>query len=394
MLGRYFRDADQMDTIPAAVRGKMERIAAPLASVEGNEVWNLSSHVQDAIELTERARTAGGTLEDFMRQGGLLIEQEYSPQSIAFAKQLRDVNPNELVKSVRAYADDMRYSDKYEGPGMFGDLPEPKHPAAAFKDAFGVELPKGATMEPIERAKPKFASFNEQDFPVKAEAPPRPMKSTGSEALDTIRKARSETRLEHETGKILKKLREEPGEAFKQFIYQKDSGVEYLKKVAKLAPEDMPKVGRAVLQDLIGTATGEGGFDRARGIAAKWDAIGPETKAIIFKNPQLRADLDSFFLLAKKAAEVPNPSGTAVVGSLSAAAGYAFHDPITAAAWTISAAGMAKLLHSPAGVNALRNGLKVSLKRPVEASMAAARILKIAGDLAKPQQTERAKAKQ
>jgi len=381
MMGRYFRDAGQLDTIPASIRGKMERLAAPLATVEASKPWNLSPHIQDAIELTERARTAGGTLDDFIKQGGLLVDQEYSPQAIALARELHGTNPNELVGKVRKYADHMHYEGQYEGPGLFGDLPDPLTPAAAFKDAFGVELPAGATMEPTPRAKPKFANFDEATVKV---APKRPTKDVGLDALGELQRGRRATVQKYEAADVLKAIRTEPRQAFDQLVYRQDSGIEFLNKVATQSPAEMPKIGRAVLEDLLEQATRDGGFDRAKQLANKWESLGPKTKRILYKDPKLIQDLDNFFLYAKKAAETPNPSGTAVVGSLVGGLTVAVTNPATGIPMMIGGAALAKLLHSPKFNAALKNGVNVRAGAGARSAMAASQILKIAGDAAKP----------
>ena len=46
-------------------------------------------------------------------------------------------NPNDLTNAVRKYAEAAEYSRSYQGPGMFGDIPEPQTPAQAFDASFG-----------------------------------------------------------------------------------------------------------------------------------------------------------------------------------------------------------------------------------------------------------------
>jgi hypothetical protein len=383
IVARYFNDATHLDNVTAAVRGKLEKVAAPLMRVEGVPEWDLKPHVQQAMELLEAKRTSGaGTVDDYIGQLGLLADQDFTPVAQALAKQLESVNPTELVKKMRAYADEMQHSDNYEGPGMFGDIPEPATPRDAFVKAFGVEIPEGAMEAPKPRAAPKFANFDEADMPKPAAA--RPTKSTGAEALAELRSGRSATRAKYEAGTVLKKLREEPRQVFEQMFYAKDAGVEYLKKVKQHAPGEMPKIGRAVIEDLFETATKDGGFDKARGIAAKWEGIGPETKEILFPNPKHRADLDKFFLYAKKAAETPNPSGTAYVSSIYAGVGLLIANPAAGAAVTLGSAAVSKLLHSPKGVDLLTRGLTIPVKDKTRAAMHAAAILRAAGANAEP----------
>jgi len=164
MLGRFFRDADQLDRTAPSIRNKLERIAAPAASVEGSLQWNLTPHLQGALDLLEEATAhRAKNLDDFVNQSGLFGTQKYSPESIALAKALRADTPNELTKAVRMYAQDARFAG--EGSSLFG---EPPTPADAFENAFGREAPGGLAAA---AAKGKAAR---QEFIDKAKAAGQP----------------------------------------------------------------------------------------------------------------------------------------------------------------------------------------------------------------------------
>ena len=75
MLGRFFSNAKQLDSLPDALRGKMERLAAPLARVEGNADYSLSPQIRRALDLTEDAAAHDMTLDDFTRQPKLLRQR-------------------------------------------------------------------------------------------------------------------------------------------------------------------------------------------------------------------------------------------------------------------------------------------------------------------------------
>jgi hypothetical protein len=136
MLGRFFRDPAQLDSTPASIRNKLERIAAPLAKVEGRGDWSLAEPLQRAMDLLEDARAHGAkNLDDAVSQSGLFGGQTYTPETVTLAKALQDVNPNDLTKAVRQYAQDA--ADAEQGPGLFG--PPPTR-AEAFEAAFS---PKG-----------------------------------------------------------------------------------------------------------------------------------------------------------------------------------------------------------------------------------------------------------
>lgn len=194
----------------------------------------------------------------------------------------------------------------------------------------------------------------------------------GKDAIDALKRGREATKVKYEVAETLDKLREEPVQAFHQMVYSKDAAIEQLRDIASHAPGEMPKVGSAFLNDILDTATAQGGFDRASGAWAKWDKLGAETKKVLFKDPKYIKNLDDFFLLAKKLEENPNPSGSAFVvqtGAMTAAAATG-HLGATAAT-ALSLAGLSKILHSPRAVNLMVNGLKVSGKVPVAAITAA-----------------------
>jgi hypothetical protein len=125
MVGRFFRDATQLDTIQPALRGKIERIAAPLAKVETLPEWNLTPAVQEAVDLLEAMRATGFTNpQAYVKQSGLFGTQQWSEQGIALAEAIVKKNPTELTKAVRSYAADAAYSRR--GPDLLGITATPE----------------------------------------------------------------------------------------------------------------------------------------------------------------------------------------------------------------------------------------------------------------------------
>jgi hypothetical protein len=120
------------------MRNKMERIAAPLARVEGIPEYSLASHMRDALALLEDADAHGSaTLDDYLAQQGLFASNEYSPEAIALARALKTRNPVALTNAVRAYGTRAKYAKEFQGEGMFGNIPAPLKPGAAFAESFG-----------------------------------------------------------------------------------------------------------------------------------------------------------------------------------------------------------------------------------------------------------------
>lgn len=133
----------------------------------------------------------------------------------------------------------------------------------------------------------------------------------GPDVLRALMQGRSATIAKHEAIEVLDMLSGEPARVYGALTAGKNMSIEMLRQVRKMAPGEIKHVGRAYLEGLMDTATAEGGFGHADKLWLEWQKLGDDTKRILFPNVQHVRDLDNFFLLAKKAAENPNPSGTA-----------------------------------------------------------------------------------
>src|SRR6185503_13462827 len=98
-------------------------------------------------------------------------------------------------------------------------------------------------------------------------------KEAGSQVYDALKSGRGSTIAKYEAADVLDALHAEPVKTIQKLTSQKDAAIDQLRAVAKVAPAEMPKIGRAVLDDMLNTATGEGGFEHAAALAAKWDKI-------------------------------------------------------------------------------------------------------------------------
>jgi len=132
MVGRFFKDAAQIDRIPPAIKNKLDRLAAPLAKAEAAGEWNLTPHVQEALDLIEEARGHNKNLDMFLKQDALLSRNPYSAESVKIAKALQDVPTRKIVDAVRQYAQDAQFAQG--GESLFGNAPTPKQ---SFREAFG-----------------------------------------------------------------------------------------------------------------------------------------------------------------------------------------------------------------------------------------------------------------
>ena len=194
------------------------------------------------------------------------------------------------------------------------------------------------------------------------------LSQAGPAAQRALKTGRVATKAKVAAQEVFDKLRDEPVQTFAGATVAKDAGIEHLRDLARLAPAEMPKVGRAFPEDLFTTATAEGGWKRATGIEARWSRLGPETKRLLFGASA--PELDKFFLLGKMLERSPNPSGTALtltgVGSLTAA----FRNPGTGIPALLAAGQIAKIMNTPGGVRLLTEGLTIPTNSPRAAAWA------------------------
>jgi hypothetical protein len=177
--------------------------------------------------------------------------------------------------------------------------------------------------------------------------------------LNDLMKGRAATVAKYQAADVLDGLQQEPVRAFNQTTYAKDAGIGQLRTIAKVAPDELPKIGRAYLDDLLTKATSGGGFDKGGTIANQWENLGPQTKLMIFKDPAYIADLDNYFRLSKMRAQNPNPSGSGYMAMLGAQGYQLITNPVSGIPAQIGIGALSKLLHSPTGVRLLTRGFSI-----------------------------------
>lgn len=185
----------------------------------------------------------------------------------------------------------------------------------------------------------------------------------GPNVAQSLAEGRAATRMKHQTADVMKLLAPaggEPVSVFRRLTANKDAGIAKLRELQKQTPDQIPQIGRALIEDLLDKPTSEGGFKFADGAWARWHKLGPETKALLFPDRVHRVALDNFFLLAKKIGQNPNPSGTAqVMSATQLLAGIPMY-------------GLAKLLYSPRGVHAITGVMDLPVSPRASAARAAA----------------------
>lgn len=171
----------------------------------------------------------------------------------------------------------------------------------------------------------------------------------GPEAVKALQDGRAATVRKYVAADLAERLGNEPAKVTGKVTARADTAIGLLRDLYKTAPAELPKVGRAVIDDLLETATQEGGFSRAQGLFAKWQNLGDETKRLLFK-PETKEDLDKFFLLAKRMQESPNPSMSGTITMSGGSTYLMFMNPTTGVPLALGAGALSKLLHSQTGV--------------------------------------------
>jgi len=166
-------------------------------------------------------------------------------------------------------------------------------------------------------------------------------------ATERLREGRTATVEKYTAAKVLDQLADKPVQTFDRLTAPRDQEIELLRAVRQQAPDVLPQLGRAKLDQWLDVATERGKFDHADRLYAEWQKMGDETKRLLFGTPARVQALDEFFLLAKRIKENPNPSGTAHVNSVFNVVSQVATFPL------------AKLLYTEGGVNALTGLLKL-----------------------------------
>jgi hypothetical protein len=169
-------------------------------------------------------------------------------------------------------------------------------------------------------------------------------------ASEMLTRGRAATVRKFAAADVLKDLQADPVRTFNALTGPGNTQLDLLEQVQQQAPQLLPQIGRAKLDQLLNLATERGRFQHTDKLYADWQKMGADRKALLFGGPDQVQALDDFFLLAKRIGENPNPSGTAHTLTALNVTGQ----PIT---WTL-----AKLLYTPGGVRAISKFLDADLR--------------------------------
>lgn len=180
----------------------------------------------------------------------------------------------------------------------------------------------------------------------------------GPDALAELQEGRLATRGKYEAINLVDQFKDEPVRLYDQLTAKRDANINLLENVNKLAPEQMPALGRAWLEAAIDKATEGGKFEHADKLYSDFQNLGDRTKALLWRDPNLRSDLGNFFQSAKDSARIEGPSGTARVAHISGTAGLVLSHPIAGSVYVIGMNALSRLLYNPSFVRAAIRGFK------------------------------------
>lgn len=115
---------------------------------------------------------------------------------------------------------------------------------------------------------------NALDSAVKATA-----SDAGPDVLSALQEGRKATVAKYQAQGVLDSLGNSGSvNAIRKLTAPGDANIDKLWAVAQQAPDALPQIGRAFLDDLMGQATQDGGFSRARSIQNQWQKLGTQNQ--------------------------------------------------------------------------------------------------------------------
>lgn len=172
---------------------------------------------------------------------------------------------------------------------------------------------------------------------------------TGESAIRGLQKGRATHASIMEVKEVADDLLHEPVQAFGKMTWAQDAGIDYLRQIAKHAPDSLTKIGRAWIYKQFELATREGGITRTKQTLNNWRDLGPETKKLLFPDPEMRANLDAFFKGLDLVTFNTNTSGTEITRQATS---------LNPFRWAAGYAG-GKVLYSARGIKLLTEGLSI-----------------------------------
>lgn len=183
----------------------------------------------------------------------------------------------------------------------------------------------------------------------------------GPDAFRALMRGRAATVNKYKTIELLDAFGDDALGAFTKAT--SPTKIAQLRELARVAPGEVRLMGRAWLERALTKATQEGGFQRPEGLIRDWQRLNPQAKALLFGGPAHVKDLDDLFLLAKKLAENPNPSGSAFTAAQGAELAGLGTAAVAVSPWalleTLGTYGLGRALYSPRVTRVLLRGLRL-----------------------------------
>lgn len=158
-------------------------------------------------------------------------------------------------------------------------------------------------------------------------------------------------------------LDKEGKQVFQALVSNHDGGIQALRRLKEIAPEQVSNAARGTLQTILDEAVEEGGFKGAKALGV-WNNLGPETKQLLFKDPERVERISKFFQLAKMTAQDSNPSGSGSVLAAMGQLGWAIHNPMSASVYYLTNRKIGQMLYNADTAETLTKALQTPVNVP------------------------------
>ncbi len=136
-----------------------------------------------------------------------------------------------------------------------------------------------------------------------------------------------------------------------------------LQKVHTHAPDAIPGIARATIEDVFRGVTEGGGVSKVQSAINKWNKLGPQTKDLLFGSDTTQ-EISNLLQYAKQAVSEANSSGTAPTAAIAGLSAMMFHNPVAAIATMAGARQLAKGIFNPETAATIRATGRVPLPSP------------------------------
>jgi hypothetical protein len=131
----------------------------------------------------------------------------------------------------------------------------------------------------------------------------------GPDALAALNAGRATHAQKMQVADVLQQFSDEGVQAFNKMTWTDDRGVGLLEDVATVAPQVMPQLANTWFSQVVGKRTADGVLDLSkwRAMQADYARLGADTRALFFRNPGVRRQVDAFFAQLPTGAQASGP---------------------------------------------------------------------------------------